>query len=540
VDSGTITALPGVPNAKNIDPHWTSDGRSLYFVADAGGTNNVYRLSLADGAIFKVTDVSTGVSGITALSPAIAVAGRSNQLAFSVYRQGAYEIHLLDAPEGSPLSTARDVADASHVADVRDVADARNVADAPGVAEEKDREIGKSAGEPASERPVSGAVIAPTFGLQDGSQFTSKPYRAHLSLDRVVQPYLTAGGGGAGSFLRGGVGFSFGDMLGDQSVQTALQVGKTRDDFAYEVAYLNMRSRWNWGVLTSEVPWLTGATTSQGKIGDAKVVHETDVLKEVHRQIHGAAVYPFNSAKRLELSGGLQAIGFGSQTITSEYSGLTGQLLNQSTVNKPGDPTLWLGETHAALVYDTATFGATSPILGRRYRFAVSPTFGGLTFTTVTADYRQYWMPVKPFTVAIRAMYLGRYGGDGGDSRLLPLVWTVRDVVRGYGDLGVGPSSLGSLSASRMLVGNAEIRFPILGLFTRTSHANALPIEGLAFTDFGRFAMPDRLGGVTSQLRSAGTGVRINAAGMIFELDAAHRFDVARGWTFAFNFRPGF
>jgi hemolysin activation/secretion protein len=91
-----------------------------------------------------------------------------------------------------------------------------------------------------------------------------------------------------------------------------------------------------------------------------------------------------------------------------------------------------------------------------------------------------------------------------------------------------------------MLVGNAEIRFPILDLLMRSSHPNALPIEGLVFTDFGRFGMPNRLGGVTSQLRSAGTGVRINAAGMIFELDAAHRFDVARGWTFSFNFRPGF
>jgi len=42
-------------------------------------------------------------------------------------------------------------------------------------------------------------------------------------------------------------------------------------------------------------------------------------------------------------------------------------------------------------------------------------------------------------------------------------------------------------------------------------------------------------------LRSAGTGARINAGGMmIFELDAVRRFDAAGGWTFAFNLRPGF
>jgi hypothetical protein len=514
VASGAISALPNLPNAKNIDPHWTPDGESLYFVSDSGGMNNVYRLSIADGEIFKVTDVSTGVSGITALSPALALAGRSNQLAFTVYRHGAYEIHMRNTGDDTPVSPAMVDAGSDDVEPV-----------------------------PANtrlERPVSGAVQPPTFGLLDSSQFTSKPYRAGLSLDRVVQPYLTAGGGGTGSSVRGGVGFSFGDMLGDQEVQTALQVGKSRDDFAYQVSYLNMRSRWNWGVLTSQVPWLTGSTISHGAIGEPKVVRETDLIREVHHQIHGAAVYPFSSAKRLELSGGLQAIGFGSQTVTSEYSGFTGQLMNQTTVNNPGAPTLLLGETHAALVYDTATFGPTSPILGRRYRFAVAPTFGGLTFTTVTSDYRQYWMPLRPFTVAIRMMQLGRYGTDAGDARLLPLVWTIRDIVRGYGDLGTGPSSLGTLSASRMLVGNAEVRFPIVGLFSHASQYGALPIEGLAFSDFGRFWMPDRLRGETSQLRSVGTGVRINAAGMIFELDAVHRFDVQRGWTFSFNLRPGF
>jgi hypothetical protein len=171
----------------------------------------------------------------------------------------------------------------------------------------------------------------------------------------------------------------------------------------------------------------------------------------------------------------------------------------------------------------------------------VAPTFGGLTFTTVTSDYRQYWMPLQPFTVAIRVMQLGRYGTDAADARLLPLVWTIRDIVRGYGDLGTGPSSVGTLSASRMLVSNGEIRFPIAGLFSHASQFGGLPIEGLAFTDFGRFWMPDRLAGATSLLlRSVGTGVRINAAGMIFELDAVRRFDSARRWTFSFNLRPGF
>jgi dipeptidyl aminopeptidase/acylaminoacyl peptidase len=516
VESAIISELPSIPGAKNIDPHWTQDGDSLYFVSDADGMNNVYRVVLADGSIFKVTDVSTGVSGVTALSPALAVAGPANQLAFSVYRHGAYEIHVVEATEGSRLLPA------------------------PAVADDQTHQTVTPPPATRPEQLVAGAVGPPTFDLQDGSQFTSKPYRPRLSLDRMVQPYLTAGGTGRRSALRGGVGLSFGDMLGDQAVHTALQVGKSRDDFAYQVNYLNMRSRWNWGVFTSHVPWLRGSTISRGTIGEPTVVRETEVRREVHRRLHGVAVYPFSSAKRLEFSGGLQAIGFGSQTITSAYSGVSGRLMNETTVRNPADPTMWLGESHAALVYDTATFGPTSPILGRRYRFAVAPTFGGLTFTTVTADYRQYWMPRRPFTIAMRVMHLGRIGADAADARLLPLIWTIRDLVRGYGDFGTGPSSLGALSASRMLVTNGEIRFPIAGLFSHRSSFAGLPIEGLAFTDFGRFWMPGRFGGATSLLRSVGTGVRINAAGMIFELDGVRRFDAARGWTFSFNLRPGF
>src|SRR6478672_4159938 len=90
VDSKVIHELPGVPGAKNIDPHWSADGTSLYFVADGGGTSNVYRASISDAQLFRLTDVTTGVSGVTSFSPALSVARDANRLAFSVYRNGAY------------------------------------------------------------------------------------------------------------------------------------------------------------------------------------------------------------------------------------------------------------------------------------------------------------------------------------------------------------------------------------------------------------------------------------------------------------------
>ena len=166
-----------------------------------------------------------------------------------------------------------------------------------------------------------------------------------------------------------------------------------------------------------------------------------------------------------------------------------------------------------------------------------------MSFTTVTADYRKYVMPLRPFTIAMRVMHVGRYGSGASDPRLLPLAWTLRDVVRGYGDVGPNAGTTTYLNADRLLVGNLEARFPIPGVFSRRARWGALPMEALIFSDAGRFWVPDLSTSRTDAafLHSVGAGVRLVAAGVVFELDAVKPLDqVSHGWTFAFNFRPGF
>jgi outer membrane protein assembly factor BamA len=201
-----------------------------------------------------------------------------------------------------------------------------------------------------------------------------------------------------------------------------------------------------------------------------------------------------------------------------------------------------LAESGAALVYDTAIFGPTSPILGQRYRFAIAPTFGELSTTSVTADYRRYLMPVRPFTVATRVMHLGRYGGGADDPRLLPLVFTMRDVVRGYGDTGRTGASDSALNATRMLVANLEMRFPYDAIWNRRARSTVPPIEGLVFYDAGQFWLPRaRSQAASATLQSVGAGIRLTAAGLIFEIDGVSRLGRPQGgWAFAMNFQPGF
>ena len=519
VESGAARELPSVAGAKNIDPHWSADGTSVYFVADGGRISNIYRLAVADGELFQITTVTTGVSGITALSPALSVASAANRLAYSVYRHGAYEIHAIDAGTGTPVEAELPQSSSSGAVAAPDTGNADD------------------------EPSAANTVRPPTFGVPNADVFKTRPYRAGLQLNRMIQPYLSAGGGSTGGFLRAGVGFSFGDMLGDQQLQTALQVGKSRDDFIAQATYLNMRSRWNWGVTGGQVPWLIGAAQAQIAVADGSgtLTRQRDVFRQLHRDVGGVAIYPFSSARRLELTGNLQSISFDRESTTSVYSAETGQLLHASTVTNPAAAPATLFETGAALVNDTSVFGPTSPVLGERYRFSAAPTFGDLSFTTVTADYRRYLMPVRPWTIALRVMHVGRYGSGADDPRLLPLAWTLRDVVRGYGDAGQGTSGLAYLTASRMLVGNVELRFPIPGAFTGRIQPGPLPVEGLIFSDVGQFWVPQEGATTPHILRSVGAGVRFNAAGFVFELDAVRPFDqLSHGWTFSFNFRPGF
>jgi outer membrane protein assembly factor BamA len=143
----------------------------------------------------------------------------------------------------------------------------------------------------------------------------------------------------------------------------------------------------------------------------------------------------------------------------------------------------------------------------------------------------------------MRVMHVGRYGSGAEDQRLLPLSWTLRDLVRGYGDTGPVLGDTSYLTAPRLLVANVEARFPIPGIFTGSAEPLGLPIEGLIFSDAGQFWIPSLANSARPILRSYGGGVRITAAGFIFEFDAVRPVDldpVARGWKFAFNFRPGF
>src|SRR5205823_6152725 len=103
VSSGAVHALPAIDAAKHVNPQWSEDGRSLYFISDPGGVSDVYRRDLTSGGIYQISSVPGGVAGLALTSPALSVASNAQVMIFTVYRRGTY---ALDVHRGASDLTA--------------------------------------------------------------------------------------------------------------------------------------------------------------------------------------------------------------------------------------------------------------------------------------------------------------------------------------------------------------------------------------------------------------------------------------------------
>src|SRR5213592_468754 len=287
---GQIRQLPHLPKAKHINPQWSPDGKSLYFLGDPGGVTNVFRLSLDGGAIAQVTNVFTGVSGITSLSPALSVAKKAPRAVFAVYSDGGYAIQAIDdirALEGGPIVQLPPTAAALPPLERAEVGTgiATLIRDPKPVP-------------PAATVDLSSAV---------------KDYRPKLSLDFIAQPSLAVAADRFGTYIGGGATLYWSDMLGDHNLVTMAQFQGRLSDFAAATAYLNRKSRLTWAVGAQQIPYIYGGVFGYQDPNTGLFVEEIQRIKQTNRGLDGVAAYPFNRSDRFEVSAGLQQISYDNE-----------------------------------------------------------------------------------------------------------------------------------------------------------------------------------------------------------------------------------
>ncbi|HUO84573.1 MAG TPA: BamA/TamA family outer membrane protein [Thermoanaerobaculia bacterium] len=546
VQSGEVRVLSLFDDAKHINPQYGPDGDSLYFVADMDGVADVFRYSLSRGQIFRVTNVSTGVTGISDLSPAISVASRTGTLMFSVFTDDRWNIHALapDEATGSRLASLEsDIAPAG----VLPPAEAEAVS------------------------TVASYLDRPTAGLPaPAMDYAVTGYRADLSLDYIGPPAIGVGADRYGYGLGGSVSAYFSDILGRHQVGVALQGGGSSTgglgtQIGAQLFYLNREHRINWGAQGTHLPFISAQTFAYEDVVEIDGQPTLVGVIEQQRQIvtlDDATLlshYPLSQTRRIEINGGYSHYGFDAEVERLFILGQT--VIGREITDLPTPPSFELYRAAAAYVGDNSYFGFISPVRGWRYRFEVEGNFGDLEFQTGLADYRRYfWM--RPVTVAFRGLHLGRYGTDAENDLLYPLFVGRGTLVRGYDLDSFGieecTSPPGSnacpefdrMIGSKMAVANFEVRVPLFGFEDYgLIELPYLPTELVAFLDSGVAWTEDQSPELKFEeettervpIVSAGISARILLGGYLpLELYFAKPFQRPQeDWVFGFNIAPG-
>lgn len=531
-DSGKIQRLQGFIAAKNVNPQWSPDSQSIYFLSDQSGKTDIYRLDLSSKKIFQVTNLYTGVSGITDLSPAISVAQKTGRLAYSGYDASQFTIFSIDQPEALQGNATL----------------AQFGGKLLSVLPPRDQPSG----------PLLGLLKNPLFGLPEQTQFPEGSYKPKLSLDYISSPSVAVGVDRFGTYTGGGVTLFWTDMLGYHTLATMVQASSRLKDAAALVGYQNTEHRLNWGGVVQRMPYVYGGySAGTGYVyGEPAYIEQEDLYWQINYQIAGFVAYPFNQVRRLEFSTGFSYIDFDHEVITQAFSLIDNTQLLRDIQKLPSADSIYFYNASLALVYDSSLFGATGPIIGQSYIMEFAPTIGNIYYHSVLADYRRYLMPKKPFTLAFRVLHYGRYGRDAEDDRLWPLYIGYESLVRGYDYYSFGADEYINgqgfdqtrLYGSKMLVANAELRFPLFGVLgIGKGYYGVFPVDFVAFYDWGAAWWDERYpikfkNAIRNPLSSAGVGLRVNVFGfLVLGVNYVKPFDrPGKGWYFQFSFYPGF
>ncbi len=456
VETGDIDLLPAFEDAKHINPQYSVDGNSIYYVSDYQGFSDIYRYSFATGARYQVTNVSTGVSGISKYSPVITVAAETGELMATVFADAKYSVYQI----GEEKKYGEQVVSEPLFADSYLL---------PGAGLGDNQFVRSYLNNPMEDLPND-----TSFGLSD--------YTPTLILDNI------SGGAGAGVSnqfgvgVAGGVTMSFSDMLNQHQLITSLRVQGKLKDTAGQVAYLNRDNRLIWGGSITHQTYRSGRTgisrNDTTTVDGETVVAPTSVIRQNRRtfreRISALAIYPLTQTQRLEFSGGWSHYWYQYSREQFYYSPIGTVFKREVLDSQIDEPSpLNLYSTSAAYVEDNSITALTGPISGKRMRFEAEPTFGSLQYVTAIADYRKYFF-LNPITVGFRAMHYARYAQDAGDQRLSPIFLGNERLVRGYGigsftaaecsnSTGDSCPEFNRLFGSRLALANVELRLPVLG-----------------------------------------------------------------------------
>ncbi len=526
------------PGAKNLNPVYSSDGKSLYFLSNRDGYRNLYRTQILTGRVYQLTNYLTGIAGITPLTPAVSVAREKGNLAYSYYNDHKYSIFSAVDSDFNERVVNPDSIDFT-------------AATLPPL-------------EPESVSLVDKSLYAynPPSAV-DTSRFKKVPYEPKFKLDYISNVSAGVSTSRFGTGIAGSVAAIFSDIVGDNQLYLNLAMNGEIYDFGGQAAYINQKHKINWGASVSHIPYYFGGSSISPdtlNVNDEPVQVtklSMDIIRMFEEKLSLFAYYPLTQTRRVEMGASGAYYSYRYDQYNTYYDAL-GYTLGADRNKKDAPPGFPLEELDAAYVFDDSQFGMTAPVKGQRYRVSAEKYFGKAKFYTTTIDYRKYFY-LRPFTIAFRGINTGRWGKSSEQTLFYPLYLGYPWYIRGYDystvyNAGISQTGyVGNLFGSNITIANLEFRMPLSGpkrlAFIKSrfflTDFNLFADGGLAMNK-GNTLGKDWFNPAPDEhvpVFSVGTSVRFNIFGYAviepyFAIPVTGNFRIKNG-SFGLNFFPG-
>ncbi|HEY6809210.1 MAG TPA: hypothetical protein VI160_10540, partial [Gemmatimonadales bacterium] len=330
LETGQIELLDHMEYGDNVNPEWAPDGRSIAFVSNRTGIANIFLYDLGDRNVYQLTDLYTGASGITPLSPVLSWARQADRLAFAYYEDGEYNVYAVDNPrslkrqpyQDKPVPLITLLVVKAH----RDTLTGLAAAPAPAPTPTDTSAPAASVYRSGSGFRASGAapasaesshVAAPlsiralldsaSLSLPDTSEFTFRPYHVRYTPDYVARPTVGYERDNFGRGFFGGTAISLSDMLGNHTMVFSGAVNGRLSEAQVLAVYVDQTHRTNWAVGVTQDPFYFYAPGSASRgfdtqTGDSVTSLITNIERFVIRDGFVQAYYPFSRFNRAEFA----------------------------------------------------------------------------------------------------------------------------------------------------------------------------------------------------------------------------------------------
>jgi Tol biopolymer transport system component len=456
--------------ANDVDPIFSSDGRKIYFTSDRGGADNIYSADTATGEIVQHTNAVTGCF----MPAVIPQPDGSDDLVFTGYWNGRFDLYLLDLEE--PIGE-------TEIADVQDV-------------------------EPIA--PEDLPVFEPDIqiSLDEANKETKSGFRL----------FLEDAGGGIGvddeqTFI-GQVYLQFADFLGDRRL---LAIFSSVSSFSnFDVIYTNQSRR-----TQRQYHVFDNRDFFQGNQFDPSTgrIERGD---QAYRQtgVEASLIRPMSFYRRGRLGVGFTSRDIDFQSAVRIEDDEGNEILVPVVLPREDEFPIVSGD----LVGDTAVYAPWGPTRGHRYRlyadYAPDTSDSGTLTSSFILDARQYVPLSRRGTLALRL-----WGGKSTGNFPRQFYIGGFDTIRGF--------EFRELVGDSAFYGNIELRFPLIDVlafpplaFQGIRGRLFLDVGGAWLSDFQSFRFYDsEENRLDDGVASYGFGFTVQLFGMDLNWDFSQRWD---------------